>query len=317
MNSASETKTEAPENSSGSSKLDPQVYWRRFLTIYLFVMVILLGLIFAFTWDNRFNCNKLEKSSIESIKLDSLHINGVKIPAPDSVTVLPKNKLAYTINDGILILLIVIVGAFGAILHAMVSLGVFVGNNSFEKEWNIWYLFRPAIGGLLALLVYFVLRAGFVGSIQGSADIYTMLGIAGLVGMFSKQAQEKLGDIFDVLFQSKKPDEYKGKLVQNNPVPKIESVKPDTLEIGSDDIPITVTGSGFIKSSIVRVNNQPVATEFSKPTELKVIISDPDMYKTDSLRVRVFNGVPGGGLSEPVIIKLVKPAAPKSDNNTT
>lgn len=311
----SSNQTEDSANNNIESKLEPQVYWRRFLSIYLLIVVLLLALAFTFTWDHRFNTNEFEKSSFELMKLDSVSINGVKTPVPDSVTVLPNNKLAHTVNEGVLIFLIAILGAFGAILHAMVSLGVFVGNNAFEKEWNIWYIFRPVVGGLLALLVYFVLRAGFVNGIQGSSDIYTMLGIASLVGMFSRQAQEKLGDIFNILFQSKKPEEYRGKLVQDNPVPKLESVTPEAIEIGTDDAPITITGSGFIRSSVVRINNQPVATEFSKKTELKAIVSDLDLYKTESLRVRVFNGAPGGGLSEPVIIKLVKPTQPGKETS--
>ncbi len=307
------TTAQKPQPSNGGSettKTDPAILWSRILSIYLVVMVVILGALFYCYWDLRFTNNMVEKSTLESITLDSLSINNSNVPVPHSIDALPKGALKYSVEEEVLITLAIIVGAFGALLHAIVSIGVFAGNRSFEDEWSIWYFFRPIVGGLLALIVYFIVRAGFIGGIQGNSGIYTVLAISGLAGMFSKQALEKLSELFDVIFQSKKSEGYRGKLVANNPAPTIVSINPDSVEAGPDDASITVTGTGFIKTSVVRVNQLPVTTEYASSTELKAIISDLDQYKTDSLRVRVFNGTPGGGLSEPVTIKLVKTAAP-------
>lgn len=56
----------------------------------------------------------------------------------------------------------------------------------------------------LALVFYFVIRGGFLSTTGGAQDInpYGIAALAGLVGMFSKQATDKLSEVFGTLFRS-------------------------------------------------------------------------------------------------------------------
>lgn len=119
-----------------------------------------------------------------------------------------------TVNDTLLLGLVLIVGALGSCLHALNSLAAFAGNKSFKSSWVLWYLLRPASGGILALIFLFVVKGGFDADINFEY-LYEVIAIAGLVGLFSERANDKLTDIAETVFASKKKDEFKGKLKES------------------------------------------------------------------------------------------------------
>ncbi len=67
------------------------------------------------------------------------------------------------------LLLMLLGGATGAMLHIMVSYSAFVGNKDFVRSWIPWYILRPLIGALLALVFYLLLRGGLL-TYSASAD---------------------------------------------------------------------------------------------------------------------------------------------------
>ncbi len=82
----------------------------------------------------------------------------------------------------------------------------------FERAYAPWYVGRPLMGLLLGLVFYFLLRGGLLVVTQTSSEtkdlnVAGLAGVGGLVGLFSKQAIEKLQDVFDTLFSSKKGPE--------------------------------------------------------------------------------------------------------------
>jgi hypothetical protein len=93
-----------------------------------------------------------------------------------------------------LILLVLLVGALGSYIHGASSFVDYLGNRRFISSWGWWYVLRPFIGMMLALLFYFVFRGGFMtaGTNQGgdaAASFINPFGVAafaGLVEMFSK-----------------------------------------------------------------------------------------------------------------------------------
>ena len=101
-----------------------------------------------------------------------------------------------------LLMLVVIVGALGSLIHAATSFAEYAGTRRFYSSWIVWYLVRPVVGASLALLLYFAIRGGFFsGSSQtSSVDPYGMAALAGLAGLFSKQATDKLREVFETLF---------------------------------------------------------------------------------------------------------------------
>ncbi len=114
-----------------------------------------------------------------------------------------------------MILIAIILGALGSCLHAITSLTIYLGNQKYNRNWAPWYFFRPITGAILSLVVYVVVRAGFITHIENVEGFYIIAATACLVGLFSKQALDKLSDIFDILFQSKKKDRLKNNLIQD------------------------------------------------------------------------------------------------------
>jgi hypothetical protein len=106
--------------------------------------------------------------------------------------------------DTAMLLAVVVCSALGSFVHAATSFATYVGNRRLYASWLWWYLLRAGIGVALALLVYFLLRGGlFAGSSgAGATNPYGFSGIAGLCGLFSKQATDKLREICDTLLST-------------------------------------------------------------------------------------------------------------------
>jgi hypothetical protein len=106
--------------------------------------------------------------------------------------------------DARLLLLVMIAGGIGSFIHAATSFADFVGNERLSTNWMWWYILRPFIGMALAAIFYVTIRAGFLTSAgqPSTMNVYGVSSMAGLVGMFSKQATDKLGEVFDTLFKT-------------------------------------------------------------------------------------------------------------------
>jgi hypothetical protein len=121
-----------------------------------------------------------------------------------------------------LLLLVMAMGALGSYIHAATSFVSYVGNRSFIRSWTWWYMLRPFIGVSLAIIFYFVVRGGFLSAGADASDTspYGFAALAGLVGMFSKQATDKLEELFGDLLVTRKGggDQKRGdKLSANRP----------------------------------------------------------------------------------------------------
>jgi hypothetical protein len=112
------------------------------------------------------------------------------------------------IEDEIRLLLIVaLAGALGGLVHTLRSLYWYVGNRELVLSWMIKYILLPFVGTTLALVFYFVIRAGFFtpGAKVEHASPYGFAALAGLVGMFSEQAVLKLKEMAETLLTKPKP----------------------------------------------------------------------------------------------------------------
>jgi hypothetical protein len=104
-------------------------------------------------------------------------------------------------------LIVIIAGALGSYIHAATSFADFVGNRRCYASWTIWYILRPFIGMALAVMIYFAVRGGLVGPTTGAGALspYGIGAVAGLAGLFSKQATDKLHEVFETLFKTDHP----------------------------------------------------------------------------------------------------------------
>lgn len=206
---------------------------------------------------------------------------------------LPLKIVGYSICttfDERLILLVIIAGMLGALVHGATSLSDFVGNNSFKKSWTWFYILRPVIGMGLALVFYFVIRGGFLSTSGGANDInpYGIAALAGLVGMFSKQATDKLGEVFSTLFKSG------GDSQRNNPLGgeselTVTDIEPKEIPVGSTNQSVTVTGTGFDDEATVHANGASQKTTFVSATELKAVLPDSLFVTAGTVKLKVVN----------------------------
>lgn len=116
----------------------------------------------------------------------------------------------------------VIAGALGSLVHATTSFVSYVGNRSFRSSWILWYYLRPLVGIGIALIFYFLLRGGLllvstVPDVRTGINPFGIAAIVSLAGMFSKQATDKLSEVFDSLFKSNVDQERGDKLFDQKP----------------------------------------------------------------------------------------------------
>ncbi|GIV58986.1 IPT/TIG domain-containing protein [Rhodocaloribacter litoris] len=216
-----------------------------------------------------------------------------------------------------LILLVLCAGAFGSFLHAANSFTHHVGNKTFAASWTWWYVMRPFVGAVLALIVYFAVRGGLLAiSIGGPGDdeslferlnVFGVVGLSGLVGMFSRQASDKLGEVFDTIFRTRQtPPPY--------PKPVVSRVEPDRVAAGGSDQVLTVHGKHFVEGkSVVRINGIARKTEFVAPDQLLVHLGAGDLTRPSRLNLTVETSQPGGGMSEPIVVEVTPAEPPAGD----
>jgi hypothetical protein len=107
-------------------------------------------------------------------------------------------------NEVRLILIVIMTGALGSLVHGFRSLFWYVGNRAYAKSWTLMYLLLPFVGSTLSLVFYFVLRGGLFSS-QATVDAtspFGFAGISGLVGMFSNKAALKLQEVAESVFST-------------------------------------------------------------------------------------------------------------------
>ncbi len=95
-------------------------------------------------------------------------------------------------------------GALGSFIHLATSFVDYAGKKSLTESWAWWYFLRPGIGAALAVVVYFVVRAGLISPGEASLNPYGVASVAALSGMFSKQATDKLQETFENICATKK-----------------------------------------------------------------------------------------------------------------
>jgi hypothetical protein len=104
--------------------------------------------------------------------------------------------------------MIILLGALGGFIHLCASLAQFVGNRALRTSWVLYYVFMPLEGAALAPLMFLLLRVGVLNmnaaaqaASQGQCatanlNLMGLYAFAGLTGLFSKQAIEKLATVF-------------------------------------------------------------------------------------------------------------------------
>ncbi len=96
-------------------------------------------------------------------------------------------------------------------------------------------------------------------------------------------------------------------ITSNNPVPTLTALNPMSIQAGSAQFSLVLTGTGFVQGSQVRWNGNARTTTFNSPTQLTATIPATDVASAGASTVTVFNAAPGGGASGGLTFTTVNP----------
>jgi hypothetical protein len=100
-----------------------------------------------------------------------------------------------------------------------------------------------------------------------------------------------------------------------NPTPVVNSLSPNSANLGSGSRNVTITGSGFVNDSVARWNGSDRPTTFIDSSHLLVSLRSTDMTGSAGKYITVFNPEPKGGYSNAAFFTIngyVSPAPAKS-----
>jgi subtilisin family serine protease len=102
-----------------------------------------------------------------------------------------------------------------------------------------------------------------------------------------------------------------------NPVPAVTSTLPVSAPAGAAALSLTVNGTGFVGSSVVRWNGADRVTTFVSSTQLRAAISAADLAVPGTAQITVFSPAPGGGPSSSRPFSIVSTLPTLSVSATT
>lgn len=103
-----------------------------------------------------------------------------------------------------------------------------------------------------------------------------------------------------------------------NPVPLLTSVTPLSIIAGSPDFALYLAGNNFIKTTIIRFNNQQYPAKHINKTQIEAAIPTSALKTAGVYPVEVINPAPGGGASNTINLEVRGlsniPITPPEDN---
>ncbi|MBA2704688.1 MAG: IPT/TIG domain-containing protein [Blastocatellia bacterium] len=217
----------------------------------------------------------------------------------------------HTSLDERLLFLVIVAGALGSYIHAATSFADYVGNRKMASSWLWWYILRPFIGVALALVFYFVVRAGFLTGGAGDVNPYGVATLGALAGMFSKQATDKLEEVFTTIFR---PAPGKGDAKRGDKLvgPTVSGMLPrEGPAAGGTEV--VVSGNGFVDkpsvtfggesaTSVTFVNATTIkaVTPTHNPETVDVVVTNPDGQEGSPKERFTYLGEPGTGAATDV-----------------
>ncbi|MGO1119607.1 IPT/TIG domain-containing protein [Rhodovibrionaceae bacterium A322] len=212
-----------------------------------------------------------------------------------------------------LILLVLVSGALGGLIHAFRSFAAFSGQRRLVASWAFWYVSRPFSAAILALLFYLLIAGGFLPDPKASGgakpSIPAICGFAALMGLFSEQAVNKLREVVQTLLATSRSEKLGDHLSEKGGTPLLQSLAPTSVTAGQAAL-ITLTGANFTSHTSVRVGGSELQPSFVDDQTLRLSLSAEILTGVSSLPVQVLSA--DGAQSA----ELVLAVSPPPDNTT-
>jgi hypothetical protein len=180
-------------------------------------------------------------------------------------------------------------GMMGNTIASTLSFSSYVGNRKLELSWLPWYFFNPLAGALIATLFYFLYRGGMVsaGTPGAAISAYTIAGLGGLAGMFSKNAADKMKEVFDTVFRSRQDEQRKDKL--GGPAAHA-TAQPATIAHGAAAATeVILSGATFSNACTATVNGTARTARFISATSVGVTLTVADLAAAGNVVIIVRN----------------------------
>jgi hypothetical protein len=96
--------------------------------------------------------------------------------------------------DWALLLVVTFTAAAGSTAHSALVFSNRAGLGTLESTWALWYLLRPGAAAIVGALTYIIVKAGFLGSVDGGDDkgLAFAAAVGALAGLFTDTLMEKL-----------------------------------------------------------------------------------------------------------------------------
>jgi hypothetical protein len=216
--------------------------------------------------------------------------SATQAPAPNYRTGLPDPELISFFGGWVkvnvyaetrLLLLVMLAGALGSLMHSLRSLYWYTGNREMVWSWVGFYLLLPFTGAILAVIFYFVVRGGFF-SPQASFENTSPFGFAALsalVGLFSPQATLKLKEVAETIFtkpgsgldsKTQTSSDEVGPSISISPPPTVSPVTPASGPVAGDTR-VVITGTGFASGVAVKFGDVPAVVTASTNTTIEAV----------------------------------------------
>jgi hypothetical protein len=183
-----------------------------------------------------------------------------------------------------LLLIVLLCGALGALVHGLRSLSWYVGNREAVWSWGAMYLLLPFLGSALSFIFYLVIRGGFFSpssSAGESASPFGFAAMSALIGMFSEPAVNKLRKVAFTIFEP--PEKGKDHV---GPAPKITGISPAQGSTKGGDV-VTLAGTDF--SGAVKVLFGGAEAKVLSSSETSAIVQTP-AHEPGKVDVVITNG---------------------------
>ncbi len=179
--------------------------------------------------------------------------------------------------NAILLILVALAGFLGSMIYIGSSFTDFVGNDKLKSNWLLWYIVKPFTGMGLAIVIYFVFRAGLLNfNDPTNINLYGIVTLAVLAGLFTDDATLKLKEVFEVIF---KPKDVRVDKLDDYQI-KITGITPEKL-VSEQTNNIIISGEGLDKQKLqLKMSDKLITDAVIKSNSISFSYKIPDELKT-------------------------------------
>ena len=136
----------------------------------------------------------------------------------EQVRVVVPNDSDFPSAEQRFLMLALFAGVLGGAAGGLSSLLDFRGSRRLFSSWTLWYFAQPIVAGMIAVIFYVCVRAGFFASSTTlqNVNIFGIVAFCAMVGLFTDDATSKLSQVFKTLFASSDAQARDGKLVSTD-----------------------------------------------------------------------------------------------------